>query len=89
MADQVIGTSRIDFISTGRGNDTLRGGLGADNLDGGSGDDLFIYGANDAAVDEFVIGGAGIDTIQVNGNNNFSGVEFDQSSASSSMPQRS
>ena len=26
VADQVIGTSRIDFISTGRGNDTLRGG---------------------------------------------------------------
>ena len=75
VADQVIGTSRIDFISTGRGNDTLRGGLGADSLDGGTGDDLFIYGANDAAVDEFVIGGAGIDTIQVNGNNNFTGVD--------------
>ncbi len=78
VADQVIGSSRIDFISTGRGNDTLRGGAGVDNLDGGSGDDVFVYGANEAAVDELVLGGDGIDTVRVDGNNNFSGVEFDQ-----------
>ncbi len=76
LADQVIGSSRIDNIFTGRGNDTIRGGLGADQLHGGSDNDHFNYNAGEAAHNELVDGGSGTDIIRIFGNNNFSGVDI-------------
>ncbi|MCL5098586.1 MAG: M10 family metallopeptidase C-terminal domain-containing protein [Candidatus Omnitrophica bacterium] len=65
--EQVIGGALDDVIRGNSNNNTLRGGLGSDLLDGKSGDDLLDggYGSND------LIGGLGVDTIDEQGDTNF------------------
>ncbi len=72
--DSLTGTAGLDTIVGGAGNDTLNGlggddyldgGSGADIADGGNGNDAIVYDAADNAAQ--VTGGAGTDTLVVNG----------------------
>lgn len=62
-ADELRGTRSDDDLSGLEGNDTLVGGKGADTLRGGDGDDRLYIDADDLLVS----GGAGIDTVVVQG----------------------
>ncbi|MDP5218732.1 calcium-binding protein [Ruegeria sp. 2205SS24-7] len=82
-ADRLFGSSGNDLLSGfdgddildgGSGNDQLVGGAGSDRLFGGVGNDLFIWQNNDGS--DFIEGGAGFDTVQVNGANS-SGDRFE------------
>ncbi|MDP9423168.1 MAG: M10 family metallopeptidase C-terminal domain-containing protein [Pseudomonadota bacterium] len=73
-ADKIIGNSSNNLLNGAGGNDTLFGGDGDDNLDGGAGvdeldggagNDQIIYDAADNMAK--VTGGAGTDTLVVNG----------------------
>ncbi|MFB9985771.1 cadherin-like domain-containing protein, partial [Mesorhizobium kowhaii] len=67
--ETILGLGGNDTISGGGGDDNLRGGSGSDILDGGEGDDVIHYGFSDSALGDTIDGGAGIDTISVEGNN--------------------
>lgn len=62
-ADYLSGTNADDDLSGLEGNDTLVGGKGADILRGGDGDDRLYVDAADLLIS----GGAGIDTVLVQG----------------------
>lgn len=62
-ADELRGTQNDDDLSGLEGNDTLIGGRGADILRGGDGDDRLYIDADDLLIS----GGAGIDTVVVQG----------------------
>ncbi|MGN7884186.1 beta strand repeat-containing protein, partial [Ensifer sp. 22460] len=90
--ETILGLGGNDTIAGGGGDDNLRGGSGSDVLDGGEGNDIIHYGFLDSALGDTIDGGAGIDTISVEGNNsdlyqvNITGVErlaFDTTSAAS------
>jgi Ca2+-binding RTX toxin-like protein len=76
----VVGSKVGDDISTGAGDDVIRGGLGADGMSGGSGNDTFVFGANEAAPGEYLYAsddGAGdTDRMLVLGDNDFSEVSI-------------
>jgi len=61
--DTINGGGGGDTVSGGDGNDTLDGGKGADVVQGENGNDVLIYDADDIRIS----GGAGTDTLQVNG----------------------
>lgn len=66
--DNLVGGAGDDSLTGGAGSDTLFAGLGSDTLDGGDGDDLLIRDGTD--VDDILNelnGGAGNDTIRVEG----------------------
>ncbi len=63
--NQLLGMAGNDTLTGNAGDDTLDGGAGADVLDGGDGDDSIVYDAADNAAQ--VTGGAGTDTLLVNG----------------------
>ncbi|MDP9423997.1 MAG: M10 family metallopeptidase C-terminal domain-containing protein, partial [Pseudomonadota bacterium] len=65
VGNQLSGAAGNDTITGNAGNDTLIGGAGADVLDGGDGNDSIVYDAADIAAQ--VTGGAGTDTLVVNG----------------------
>ncbi|MCC6823153.1 MAG: calcium-binding protein [Verrucomicrobia subdivision 3 bacterium] len=83
--DLLTGGSGADILNGGAGRDTLFGKGGADNLFGGDGDDTLVGGDGDDQVfgendnDRFIWnpgddtdlneGGAGTDTVEVNGGN--------------------
>lgn len=60
---EIEGTTTIDLITGGGGNDTINGGAGADLLYGGSGNDVITIDDTDIVVD----GGTGIDTAVIAG----------------------
>jgi hypothetical protein len=64
--DTLVGGHAGDQLFGGDGNDTLVGGPGSDGLFGEAGDDLFIRNEGDTET-ENMEGGAGTDTVQVNG----------------------
>nr|WP_245454889.1 cadherin domain-containing protein [Mesorhizobium sp. M3A.F.Ca.ET.080.04.2.1] len=69
QADDIQGLGGNDTILGGGGDDNLRGGSGSDILDGGEGNDVIHYGFLDSALGDTIDGGAGVDTISVEGNN--------------------
>ena len=48
-ADQIAGTSHVDHIFAGGGNDIIKGGGGADVINGGEGRDGATYEDSDVA----------------------------------------
>ena len=63
--DQLSGGDGDDILNGGDGNDNLVGGTGMDIMDGGAGDDLFLISAS-YGVDDQIIGGLGIDLLEIN-----------------------
>src|SRR5262249_11881922 len=63
-ADQLFGDADNDTLAGGDGNDTLAGGAGADRFDGGKGDDVIALSSPAFAK---IDGGAGLDTISLDG----------------------
>jgi Ca2+-binding RTX toxin-like protein len=63
FADTLVGGGGVDVLNGGAGNDYLDGGTGSDQLRGEAGDDRIVYDAADTVID----GGAGIDTLILNG----------------------
>lgn len=62
--DNVItGNGAANVLDGNRGNDTLDGGAGNDTLIGGLGDDVLVWDAADGSVQ----GGAGTDTLRIEG----------------------
>jgi Ca2+-binding RTX toxin-like protein len=57
----LLGNAGANTLSGGSGHDRLVGGEGVDQLDGGDGNDTLVIDASDTAV----IGGAGIDTVEI------------------------
>jgi len=79
--DSIGGNAVANKLTGGFGSDTLGGGAGGnDMLDGGEGDDVFVMAANMTSADT-LIGGAGSDTLQLNGNY-AGGLTFGASTAS-------
>ena len=75
-ADQLFGQAGNDVLLGKGGNDQLFGGGGNDTLTGGDGDDqVFGQGGNDRMIwnpgedTDLNEGGAGVDTVEVNGGN--------------------
>jgi Ca2+-binding RTX toxin-like protein len=66
-SDTLLGKGGIDFLFGGAGNDTLTGGTGNDQVFGEAGDDRMIWNPGDGS--DLNEGGAGIDTVEVNGGN--------------------
>lgn len=65
--DILLGKGGNDFLFGGAGDDTLTGGAGNDQVFGEAGNDLMIWNPGDAT--DLNEGGAGTDTVQVNGGN--------------------
>jgi Ca2+-binding RTX toxin-like protein len=65
--DVILGKGGFDLLFGGSGNDTLTGGDADDQVFGEGGDDLMIWNPGDDT--DLFEGGAGIDTVQVNGGN--------------------
>ena len=63
--DQLLGKGGLDFLFGGTENDTLTGGDAGDQVFGESGNDRFIWNPGDDT--DLHEGGAGIDTVEVNG----------------------
>ena len=57
----VTGSSSVNVISTGSGNDTIDGGGGADVITAGAGDDAVVYHGSEVSID----GGTGINTLRL------------------------
>ena len=66
-ADVLVGTSAADHIYGLAGNDTITGGGGADQIQAGDGDDSIVTTAADSPSGEVIDGGAGTDTLYVDG----------------------
>jgi Ca2+-binding RTX toxin-like protein len=65
--DALLGKGGFDFLFGGADNDTLTGGDADDQVFGESGDDRMVWNpGDDTDLDE---GGAGVDTVEVNGGN--------------------
>ncbi|MCX7084436.1 MAG: hypothetical protein NTY69_02755 [Methylococcales bacterium] len=63
-----VGNDAKNIITGNSGNNTLVGGLGVDKLIGGGGNDTFVVTINNIGkVEDNIIAGAGIDTVQVTG----------------------
>jgi Ca2+-binding RTX toxin-like protein len=65
--DVLLGRSGMDLLLGGAGNDALIGGDGDDRAFGQAGDDLMVWNPGDDT--DLNEGGAGIDTVQMNGGN--------------------
>src|SRR4029450_7405172 len=65
--DTLLGKGGIDMLFGGAGNDTLTGGVGNDQVFGQAGNDRMIWNNGDNT--DLNEGGAGIDTVEVNGAN--------------------
>lgn len=65
--DMLVGRGGADFLFGGTENDVLIGGDGEDQMFGEAGDDRIIWNPGDDT--DLAEGGAGIDTIEVNGGN--------------------
>jgi Ca2+-binding RTX toxin-like protein len=65
--DTLLGKGGNDLLFGGSGNDTLTGGDGDDQVFGESGNDRMIWNPGDDT--DLNEGGAGIDTVEVNGGN--------------------
>ncbi len=65
--DTLLGKGGIDSLYGGAGNDTLTGGAANDQAFGQAGDDRMIWNPGDAS--DLNEGGAGNDTVEVNGGN--------------------
>ncbi|HEY6640751.1 hypothetical protein [Povalibacter sp.] len=65
--DTLLGKGGNDLLFGGAGNDTLVGGDGDDQMFGEAGDDRMIWNPGDDT--DLAEGGAGIDTVEVNGGN--------------------
>src|SRR4249920_3187676 len=65
--DTLLGKGGFDFLFGGGDNDTLTGGDADDQVFGESGDDRMIWNPGDDT--DLNEGGAGIDTVEVNGGN--------------------
>ncbi len=65
--DTLLGKGGSDFLFGGTGNDTLTGGDGDDQVFGEAGNDRMIWNPGDDT--DLNEGGAGIDTVEVNGGN--------------------
>src|SRR5690349_11863882 len=65
--DTLLGKGGNDLLFGGAGNDTLTGGDGDDQMFGEAGNDRMIWNPGDDS--DLVEGGAGIDTVEVNGGN--------------------
>jgi Ca2+-binding RTX toxin-like protein len=65
--DTLLGKGGADFLHGGDGNDTLTGGDGDDQLFGDAGDDRIIWNPGDDS--DLAEGGAGTDTLEINGGN--------------------
>src|SRR5436305_1829979 len=65
--DTLLGKGGNDLLFGGDGNDTLTGGGGDDTVLGEAGDDRMVWNPGDDTDREE--GGAGVDTVQVNGGN--------------------
>ena len=63
--DTLLGKGGFDFLFGGDGNDTLTGGDADDQVFGQGGNDRFIWNPGDDT--DLFEGGAGIDTVEVNG----------------------
>lgn len=65
--DVLLGKGGVDLLFGGAGNDTLTGGAGDDQAFGQAGNDRMIWNPGDAS--DLNEGGAGNDTVEVNGGN--------------------
>jgi len=65
--DTLLGKGGADLLSGGTGNDTLTGGAADDQVFGQGGNDRMVWNAGDAT--DLNEGGAGTDTVEVNGGN--------------------
>ena len=65
--DTLLGKGGVDLLFGGAGNDTLTGGTGNDQVFGQAGNDRMIWNNGDNT--DLNEGGAGIDTVEVNGAN--------------------
>ncbi len=65
--DRLEGGVGDDTLSGGKGDDMLVAGGGRDKLSGESGDDTFVFSAADDGATHEVLGGAGNDTIRMEG----------------------
>src|SRR5262245_57177996 len=65
--DTLLGKGGNDFLFGGDGNDTLTGGVGDDQVFGQAGNDRMIWNPGEGS--DLNEGGAGIDTVEVNGGN--------------------
>ncbi|HEX9963872.1 MAG TPA: calcium-binding protein [Allosphingosinicella sp.] len=63
----VLGGGSNDVVLAGQAGDTIRGGLGGDYLSGWGGNDSFLYGSIAELLGDQVDGGAGSDTMTLNG----------------------
>lgn len=69
--DVLVGDVGDDTLLGGAGNDILTGGVGKDTVMGGDGNDRLLVGGSDDTFDT-LNGGAGVDTIAVQGNSSLS-----------------
>jgi Ca2+-binding RTX toxin-like protein len=67
----INGTTSGESLIGSSKNDIIVGGLGSDTTDGGDGDDVFRFAHSDSEDGELIDGGAGIDTLQIDGTNSF------------------
>ncbi|MDB5310271.1 MAG: cya, partial [Gemmataceae bacterium] len=65
--DTLLGKGGADFLFGGAGNDTLTGGTGDDQVFGEAGNDRMIWNPGEGT--DLNEGGAGTDTVEVNGGN--------------------
>jgi Ca2+-binding RTX toxin-like protein len=65
--DTLLGKGGTDLLFGGAGNDVLTGGTGNDQVFGEAGNDRMIWNPGDGS--DLNEGGAGIDTVEVNGGN--------------------
>jgi len=65
--DTLLGKGGNDFLFGGAGNDTLTGGVGDDQVFGEAGNDRMIWNPGEGT--DLNEGGAGTDTVEVNGGN--------------------
>ncbi len=63
--DLLKGSSVADHLKGGEGDDVIIGNKGDDTMEGGEGDDRMIWNNGDGS--DFMDGGAGFDTVEVNG----------------------
>lgn len=65
--DVLLGKANVDLLFGGAGNDLLTGGVGDDQVFGEAGNDRMIWNPGEGS--DINEGGAGIDTVEINGGN--------------------